>query len=151
MNKQAFDAEIKKGRGGGTYVVIPFNVKELYGTGAQVRVKATFDGHPYRGSLAPMGGGQHILGIKKDIREAIGKDIGDSVHVTVERDTEPRVVTVPQDFEQALRSHSKVKEAFDKFSYTHQKEYVQWIEEAKKPETRQRRIERAMEMIKESV
>lgn len=151
MSKQEFDAEIKEGRGGGAYLIIPFSVKEVYGTGAQVKVKAIFDGHPYRGSLAPMGGGQHILGIRKDIRKAIGKNIGDTVHVTVQQDTEPRTVSVPNDFGKALQRNPQVKEAFDRLSYTHKKEYVQWIEEAKKQETRERRIQKAVEKIKDSV
>ena len=91
----AFRAEILEGRGGGAMVEVPFSVREVYGTGGQVRVRATFDGHEYRGSIAPMGGGGHILGVRKDVRAAIGKDIGDVVDVMLERDTEERTVAVP--------------------------------------------------------
>lgn len=76
---RAFDAVIKAGARGGALVEVPFPVKEVYGTGAQVKVRATFDGFEYRGLIAPMGGGLHILGVRKDVRAAIGKDIGESV------------------------------------------------------------------------
>lgn len=147
MSKQKFDAILEEGIRGGVWVFIPFNVQETYGTRGQVKVKATIDGVPYRGSIAPMGGGKHILGVKKEIREAIGKTIGDTVHIVMEQDTKPRIVAIPEDFQQALENNPSAKKTFEKFAYTHRKEYVQWIESAKKPETRQRRIEKAVGMI----
>lgn len=87
-----FDAVILKADGpGGAYVEIPFDVKEVYGK-SRVPVSATFDGHPYDGSLVKMGTVEHILGIRKDIRLAIGKQPGDTVHVTLR----PREKTGPQ-------------------------------------------------------
>lgn len=94
-------------------------------------MKATFDGEPYRGSIVRMGAPCHILGVRKDIRLKIGKVIGDSVQLTVEEDAEPRVVEVPADLKKKIQSHPE-EEIFNKLSYTHQKEYVNWIEEAKK-------------------
>ena len=76
MKKYRFELEIESARGGGAFVRIPLDVRETFGTGGQVRVKAAFDGEPYRGSLAPMGDGVHVLGIRKAIRQHIGKDIG---------------------------------------------------------------------------
>jgi uncharacterized protein YdeI (YjbR/CyaY-like superfamily) len=111
-------------------------------------VNATFDGVPYRGSLAPMGGG-HMLGILKAVREQIGKQIGDTVKVTVERDTEERTVEVPEDFQKALNRTKGVRAAFEKLAFTHKKEYVRWIEDAKKSETRTARITKAVSMIAE--
>lgn len=140
MKKQQFDAVLEEGIRGGVWVIVPFDVQEVYGTRGQVKIKATIDGVPYRGSIAPMGGGKHILGVKKEIREALGKTIGDTVHIVLEQDTEPRVVSIPADFQQALDKNPTAKDIFDKFAYTHRKEYVQWIESAKKPETRQQRI-----------
>jgi Domain of unknown function (DUF1905)/Bacteriocin-protection, YdeI or OmpD-Associated len=145
----AFETEIISGRGGGALVEIPFSVRDVYGTGGQVKVRATFDGHEYRGSIAPMGGGVHILGIRKDIRVAIGKDIGDTVSVTVERDTAPRTVTVPPELSSALSAHPDVAERFEAMSYTHRREFAEWVAEAKKQETRDRRATRAIEMIVE--
>ncbi len=88
--------------------------------------------------------------VKKEIREAIGKSGGDTVKVVMEIDTEPRIVLVPEDFQQALENNAKAKEVFDSFSYTHKKEYVEWINGAKKQETRENRMKKAVESIAES-
>jgi hypothetical protein len=137
-----FDAVIQEGRGGGAFVEIPFDVKAELGS-ARPRVKVTFDGVAYRGTIASMGG-VSLIGILKDIRAKIGKDIGDRVRVTLEADTAPREVEVPRDVAQALKA-AKLHAVFEKMSYTHRKEYITAIEEAKKPETRARRIEKMIE------
>ena len=85
--------------------------------------------------------------VKKEIRQVIGKSAGDTVKVVMDIDTEPRIVEVPEDFQQVLNNNPKAKEIFDTFSYTHKKEYVQWIEGAKKQETRENRITKAIEQI----
>ena len=146
-----FDAEILSSErgGGGAWVEIPFNVQEVYGTKGQVKVKATIEDHPYRGSLANMGTGCHVLGILKDIRKTIGKDIGDTVHITLERDTEERTVEVPEDLAKALSANPDAKATFDRFAYTPKKQYVNWIVEAKKTETRVARVEKAIEKLRE--
>ena len=87
------------------------------------------------------------MGVKKEIRQAIGKSAGDTVKVVMEIDTEPRIVAVPEDFQQAMDNNPTVKEIFDKFSYTHKKEYVEWIEGAKRQVTRENRIIKAVEQI----
>ena len=118
-----------------------------YCSRGQLRVKGTIDGHPFKSSVAPMGGGTHVLGLHKATREAIGKAIGDSVQVVMEVDTEARTVVVPEDFRRVLAGNSRVKEAFERLAFTHRKEYVQWIEAAKRPETRRRRITEAIDRI----
>lgn len=145
--RRIFDAAIVAGRGGGAMVEIPFSVKDAYGTGRQVKVKATFDGVEYRGSIAPMGGGLHILGIRKEIRERIGKEIGDTVAVTLERDLEPREVEVPSELAQALARAAAARTRFQSLSYTHRREFAEWVAGAKKQETRDGRAARAIEMI----
>jgi hypothetical protein len=125
----------------------PYDVEELFGTRGQVKVKVTYDGVPYRGSLAKMGHPCHFLLVRKDIRKLIGKNAGDTVHVTVERDTEERVVEMPADLSTLLDAHPEARTRYDKLSYTHRKEYVRWIEEAKKPETRERRVQKTVEML----
>lgn len=69
----------------GAYVAFPYDVRAEFGKG-RVKVKATFDGHPYQGSLVNMGTGTHIIGIRKDIRALIGKQPGDTVTVTIRED-----------------------------------------------------------------
>jgi hypothetical protein len=78
------------------YVSIPFDVEKIYGTKGQVKVKALFDGAPYRGILVNMGTGCHVILVRKDIRAAIGKNVGDTIRVEIEPDTEERVVEIPE-------------------------------------------------------
>ena len=140
-----FDAIIQEGRGGGAFVEVPFDVKAELGT-ARHKVKVTFDGVAYRGTIASMGG-VSLIGILKDIRAKIGKDIGDKVRVTVEADAAPREVEVPADVAEALKA-AKLSAVFEKLSYTHRKEYINAIAEAKKPETRARRIAKMIGELK---
>ncbi|MBV6440552.1 MAG: hypothetical protein EPGJADBJ_02223 [Saprospiraceae bacterium] len=125
----------------------PYDVEKLYGTRGQVKVKVTYDGVPYRGSLAKMGHHCHFLLVRKDIRKQIGKSAGDKVWVTVQRDTEERVVELPEDLAALFDKNPGAKARYDKLSYTHRKEYVQWINEAKKTETRQTRLQKTIEML----
>jgi hypothetical protein len=143
--RKSFRAKIREGRGGGTFVEIPFDVKEAWGAG-RVKVKATFDGEPYVGSVASMGGA-HVLGVLKGIRAKLGKSVGDTVKVTVEPDTAPRTVAVPKDLAAALRRSVGAKRAFDALAYTYRKELVRALEGAKKPETRERRLAAAVKKL----
>ncbi len=127
-------------------VVFPFDLKETFGK-KSVKVKITYDGVDYRGLLKSMGGDCVYCLIRKDIRQQIGKNPGDLVHVIVQEDTEERVVTVPPDFQLVMDEIPTVKTIFENFSYTCKKEYVNWITEAKRPETRQNRIQKSVEMI----
>ncbi len=130
------------GSSGGAYLEFPFNTQEIFGTNNRIPVRINFNGEPYRGSLVRMGTECHIVPILKSIREKLGKEIGDSVDVEVFLDDEPRVVEIPQDLQAALEKNPKAKEKFAALAYSHQREYVLWIDEAKKVETRQRRIEK---------
>jgi len=144
--KHTFRAAIENPSGGGAFVRIPFDVEQTFGK-KRVPVKATIDGEAYRGTLVWMGEPCHILGVLKEIREKIGKTFGDEVEVTLEEDTEPRVVEVPPDFQQALDRDPVAKAAFQKMPYTHQREYVCAILEAKREETRRSRIAKSIEML----
>lgn len=130
------------GNSGGAYLEFPFSTQEIFGTNNRIPVRINFNGEPYRGSLVRMGTECHIVPILKTIREKIGKGIGDSVEVEVFLDDEPRLVEVPQDVQDAMKRNPQAKEKFTALSYSHQREYVLWIDEAKKVETRQRRIEK---------
>ncbi|KAA3610323.1 MAG: DUF1905 domain-containing protein [Calditrichaeota bacterium] len=131
------------------YIRIPFDVKAEFGK-LCVKVKATFDGIEYRGSIATMDKKiGPIFGLRKDIRNQINKTFGDEILVTIEEDKEPRVVIVPQELQITLENNPEVKTLFEKLAYTHRKEYVNWINEAKKAETRERRIKKTIEMIAE--
>ena len=146
--KQTFTATIQNAGGGGAYVEIPFDVEEAFGS-KRPKVKAMIEGVPYRGILTRMGGDHHLLIILKEIREQIGKTFGDEVTITVEPDIEPRVIEVPAELKQAFKTEKEAKAFFDKLSYTHQREYVMWINEAKREETRQSRVVKTIEMLKQ--
>ena len=89
-------------------VMFPYDVKESFGTRGQVKVKATFDGVPYRGSLANMGMG-HMLIMRKDVRAKVGKYHGDTVSVTIQKDTEERIVEIPPELNDAFAKNPEAK------------------------------------------
>ena len=146
---QKFTARLQRVQGTGTwtYLTVPFRVEEVFGTRSRVAVKGTVEGEQFRGSLMPHGDGKHFLVVNKEIRKAIGKEAGEKVRVRLERDTAPRLVEVPRDFQRALNKHKPARTAFDRLSYSHRKEYVVWIEGAKKAETKNRRIAKAIEKL----
>lgn len=140
--KHSFDAIIQStgDRTQAAFIAIPFDVEEIYGTRGQVKVNATFDGHPYHGVIANMGTGCHIIGVRKEIRKVIGKSIGNKIKVTIQQDLSERTVELPPDFESDLKKDEKARLFFDALSYTNRKEYVVWISSAKKQETRIKRL-----------
>ena len=105
------------------------------------------DGEPYLGSLMKYGMPQHFVGVEKAIREKIGKGPGSTVDVVLWKDESERTVDVPLEFK-ARMEKEKVLGFFENLSYTHRKEYVRWITEAKKEETRRNRFEKAIELLK---
>ena len=143
-----FEAVLEAGEGdGGVFVVLPFNVPEVYGTRGQMPVQATFDGYPYQGSVVPLGDGHHALLLLKQIRRAIDKTVGDTVRVTLSRDVAVRRMEAPTDLAAQLATNPKAAAYFAKLAYTQQREYVRWLEGAKKPETRTRRLGEIVEML----
>ena len=129
------------------YVDFPYDVKEMFGTRGNVKVKITYDGIPHRGLLTNMGGSCHFLGINKELRAKIGKAPGESVFITLQRDTEERIVEIPGDLAAAFAANPAAQARYDKLSYTHRKEYVRWITETKRPETRTGRVFKTIEML----
>jgi hypothetical protein len=147
LTKKTFTAVIQDPGGGGAFVEVPFDVEKEFGS-KRPKVKALIEGMPYRGLLTRMGTDCHILGIRKEIREQVGKTFGDEVTITVELDTEPRLIEIPAELKKVFNTEKDAKARFEKLSYTHQKEYVSWINEAKWEETRQNRISKTIEMLK---
>jgi len=145
-----FWAVIEDAGGGGAFVTVPFDVEAAFGK-KRVKISATIDGIPYRGSIVRMGTPCHMLPVLKEIREKIGKGPGDQVHVIAQEDMGPRLVEVAEDLRQALDAEPPAGRFFDGLSYTHQREYVKWVTEAKRPETRQNRILKAMNMLRQGI
>jgi hypothetical protein len=150
MKKYKFKATIQPGIGGGAGVIFPYNVEAEFGTRARVPVYATLQGVPYRGSLVNCGPEAHMLGVLKGIREQIGKGPGDAIEVVLWKDEAERTVEIPAEFE-AMMKKAGLLAGFEKLSYTHRKEYCRWISEAKKEETRQARLVKALEMLKKGI
>jgi hypothetical protein len=141
----SFDGVLTAARQGGAYVEVPDDVITALGGAKRIPVRATFDGVPYQGSVVSMGGCM-VLGVLKAIRQQLGKQPGDVVAVTVERDDAPRHVAVPDDLAAALDA-AGARAAFDALSPTHRREHVRAIEDAKRPETRAKRVAAAVAMV----
>ena|SRR5579872_5128 len=150
MKKYKFKAKIEEGGGGGAYVLFPFDTEKEFSTKGKVPVNATFNGAPYKGSLVKYGNPQHMLGVLKGIREQIGKEPGDTIDVEIWKDEETRTVDVPAEFQELMKKEGLLP-FFEGLSYTHRKEYCRWITEAKKEETRTKRLEKAIDMLKNKV
>lgn len=150
MKKYKFNAKVHSGDGGGAYVLFPYDVEKEFGTKGKVPVKVTFDGVADAGSLMKYGLPQHFVGLHKWIREKIGKQPGDTVEVELWKDEEERTIEVPPEFQKLLKKENLLP-FFEKLSYTHRKEYCRWIAEAKKEETRLRRLEKAIEMLRKGI
>ncbi|WP_067449728.1 YdeI/OmpD-associated family protein [Actinomadura macra] len=126
---------------------VPPEVVEALGAGARPPVTITVNGHTWQSRVAIMRG-RHLLGLSNANRQAAGVATGDEVEVDLELDTEPRVVVEPADFARALDDDPAARAAYDKLAYSHKREHVRAIESAKKPETRQRRIEKAIAVLR---
>jgi bifunctional DNA-binding transcriptional regulator/antitoxin component of YhaV-PrlF toxin-antitoxin module len=150
MKKYKFKAKIEAGDGGGAYVFFPFDTEKEFATKGKVPVKATFNSVPYTGSLIKYRNPLHMMGVPKSIREQIGKGPGDTIEVVVWRDEEARTVEVPAQFEKLIKKEGLLP-VFEKLSYTHRKEYCRWITDAKKEETRLKRLGKAIAMLKKGI
>jgi hypothetical protein len=142
-----FRSTVELGGKTATGLQVPDGVVERLGTSKRPAVKVTIKDHTYRSTVARMGG-RFMLPLSAENRTAAGVAAGDTVDVDIELDTEPRVVAVPDDFAAALDADGDARLAFDKMSYSHQLRWVLSIEDAKTPETRQRRITKAVTDIR---
>jgi hypothetical protein len=149
MKTQVFTAILTRPEGIGTwtYVDVPFDVEKLFGKKSRIKVKGTVNNVPYRSTLLPHDDDTFYMVVNKAIRDQVGVHAGDSVSVKMSIDTAPREIPLPDEFEKTLKKHPVAKALFETLSYTHKKEYVEWILAAKKEETRQRRIENAIVML----
>lgn len=128
-----------------TYIVVPFDAKAVFGKG-RAPVRVTVNGYEYRSTLAPYGG-LYYLPMNQAVRAGAHVKAGDRVGVVLEADESPRTVKPPADLARALKADPAAKARWEELSYTHRKEYVQAIEEAQRPETRARRIAKAIEQM----
>jgi hypothetical protein len=134
-------------RGSGTLLEVPFDVRAVFGR-ARAPVRGTVNGYPFRTTVAVYGG-RYFLGFRREIREAAGFDDGDRLSIVLELDDAPRTVEVPEELQAALAADDAAKAAFEGLSYTHRREYVEWVSGAKREETRRARLERAVGMLRD--
>ena len=134
--------------GGGCLVPVPKDVAAKLGLTGFPKIQSVIAGTPYRGSLMPMGDGTYGLGVLKSIQEEAGVGFGDTITVELGLDTAPRTVEVPTDLAKALKRDKKAADAWEALSYTNRKEHARALEEAKRPETRERRLANTLEFLR---
>ena len=142
-----FRATVELGGKTATGIEVPEDVVAALGPGSRPAVTVTIGGHTYRTTVARMGG-RFLIPLSAENRTAAGVAAGDQVEVDIALDSGPREVTVPGDLAAALEHDDTARATFDGLSYTHRKEWVRSIEEAKTDATRQRRIDKAIDAIK---
>ena len=130
-----------------TGIEVPPEVVDALGAGKRPPVQVSLNGHAYRSTIAPMGG-RYLLPVSAAVRSAAGVSAGDRLDVKVELDSQPRTVAAPDDLAAELDRDPALRVAWEKLAFTHQREHVEAIESAKKPETRRRRLAKALEMIR---
>src|SRR6266511_1396929 len=145
MARARFTARLRpSGRGAGGHLVdVPDEVVAALGGRGRIPVQASFNGIPYRGSIVRMGG------VTKAIMIEAGAGPGDVLDVVVENDEAPREVEVPRELTKALKRNRAARSVWDGLSFSHRREYVGYIVEAKKEETRARRVERTIQALTE--
>lgn len=131
-----------------TGIQVPPEVVEGLGGGKRPPVKATINNYTYRSTVAPYAGA-YMLPVSKEVREAAGIAAGDHVEVTLELDTEPREVVVPPDFAEAISADAEASRFFEGLSYSNKRRFVMGVDEAKTAESRQRRIAKSVELMRE--
>jgi hypothetical protein len=143
-----FRATIQLSGKSATGIRVPEEVVTELGSGKRPAVRVTINGYTYRSTVAPMGG-VYMLPVSAEVRESAGVAAGDEVAVDVELDAAPREVSVPPDFAEALDGDAEAKRFFEGLSYSNKRRIVMQVEEAKTPETRQRRIAKAVSTLHE--
>ena len=144
MAEVRFEAMLER-HGSGSAVAVPVDVPEVFGR-VRAPVVVTVNGHTWRSTLMRYGG-RDLLGISRANREAAGIAAGDTIAVKLMSDDAPRTVDVPGDLAAALDAAPGARAAFDGAAFTHRREWVEWVEEAKRPETRARRVRGVVEQV----
>jgi uncharacterized protein YdeI (YjbR/CyaY-like superfamily) len=132
----------------GSSVAIPAKVMKAFAPRKRVPVRATINGHTYRTTIADMGDGA-MIPVRKSVAEASGAVKGMRIAVAIELDEEERTVELPADLVKAMTKAERA--AFDTYSFTHRREYVEAIASAKRPETRAKRVALAVEAARKKL
>ncbi|WP_308636914.1 YdeI/OmpD-associated family protein [Paenibacillus silvisoli] len=143
-----FKATLELSKKTATGIQVPDEIVEALGAGKKPPVKVTLGSYSYRSTVASMGG-RFMLPVSAEHREGAGVQAGDEVEVTLELDTAPRELEVPGDLAEAMDREAEARRFFDSLSYSNKRRFVLNIEGAKSAETRQRRIEKSVELLRE--
>lgn len=133
----------------GTWVFLyfPEEADAMLGSKGRVPVTGTINGFPFRSSAFPTGDGTHQIAVNKAMQAGAKAGPGDRLQMVLRVDTAPRTVKVPADLKKALTESKAAQVNFERMAWSHRKRYVDWIEEAKRPETRAKRIDEAVKQI----
>ena len=131
-----------------TGIKVPDEIVESFNAGKRPPVRITINGYTYRNTIAVMGG-VYMVGVSAEHRQGANVAGGDEVVVTIELDTDPRIVDIPPEFEKVLNKNSAAKKYFETLSNSKKKGIVVPIKDAKTDETRDRRIEKAIRLLTE--
>lgn len=143
---------LQSGEMDAAYVHFPFDVMECFGAKGLIKIDAVFDHQVnYRGSLANMGTGHHILIVLKRIRKQLNKQFGDQIHVCLKADLNERKVEIPPLVQDLFTTFPELEQGFHQLSFTRRKEMIAWILEAKKPETKEKRLAKMLQLIEEKM
>ncbi len=148
MTHMRFHATIELNGKTATGIRVPAEVVDGLGAGRKPAVRVTIRGHTYRSTVASRGE-RYLVGVSAENRAAAGVAAGDEVDVQIELDTEPREIAMPPDLAAALEGDAQTQRFFEGLSFSQKRWYVDPIDQAKAPETRERRIAKAVGMLKE--
>jgi hypothetical protein len=143
-----FTAELEAARAGGAIVLVPEEVASALGGLKQMRVVGTVNGVLYQSSTMPYGGRGLFMGVHKATRAAASVELGDRVEVEIARDDRPRVLEIPPELEAAFSAEPALRERFEALSFSRRKDLAVPISEAKLPETRAARLEKALSHLR---
>jgi hypothetical protein len=136
-------------RGPAAAIVLDDDQVSTVGEGAKrFPVVATVNGYSWHTSVTRMRG-EFLLGLNRAVREEAGVDAGDTVDVELALDTAPRELELPAALTDALAADGEARAGFDGLAFSHRKEFARWINEAKREETRERRVAQALQMLRE--
>jgi antitoxin component of MazEF toxin-antitoxin module len=147
MTSRRFITVVEAATGGGAAAQIPPDVAQQLGGNRQMRVTGTLNGHPIRTSTMPYRGAFYV-GLHKAAREAAGVEIGDQVELELTRDDSPRVLELPPELEAAFLAEPALRERFSGLSFSRRRDLVGPISEAKKPQTRASRLQKALAILR---
>ncbi|MEK6985162.1 MAG: YdeI/OmpD-associated family protein [Candidatus Thermoplasmatota archaeon] len=151
MAAKRFKARIEPREGSASwlYVILPFDAVALWGSKGALKVKGTMNAAPFRSSIFPNGDGTHHIMMNKALLETAKAGLGDTVAFAMEPDTDERDYPMPADMAKAVGANKKAAATWEGFPPSARKLYVEWVEGAKRSETRTGRIAKAKELLAE--